>query len=217
MLQFKEVVKFYGKPSKPKHILKKQSFNIPLDENIALLGKNGIGKSTILRMIAGCESISSGEVINPHNTSWPLALQGGIQASLTARENARIIAIFYGIDDVIGYVEAVKEFSELGEDFERLVGNYSNGMRSRLAFALSIHIDFDVYLIDEIISVGDENFRLKANKVIESMLNEKTFIIVSHNKALLKKHCKRAVVLDENKLELFNTIEEGLERYEAIC
>lgn len=216
MLRFDNVSKYYGTTRKPKHILKNVNISIDLSKNTALLAKNGSGKSTILRMIGECESISSGTILNPYNTSWPLALQGGIQNSLTARENAFAIAMMYGIKDKHGYTEAVKKFSELHEDFEREVKTFSHGMRSRLAFSLSIFVDFDLYLIDEIISVGDEAFREKANKVMTTMLGEKAFLIVSHNKQLLQKHCKQAIVLNDHSISLFNTIEEGIAFYESL-
>lgn len=216
MLQFNGVSKFYGTRRTPKHILKDVSVNLDLSKNTALLAKNGAGKSTILRMIGECESISKGTISNPYNTSWPLALQGGIQNSLTGKENAVAIATMYGIIDKAGYIQAVKDFSELYEDFDRPVKNYSHGMRSRLAFSLSIHVDFDVYLVDEIISVGDEKFRQKANQVITSMLGERAFLIVSHNMQLLRKHCEQAIVLNNHKLTVYDSIEEGIASYESI-
>ena len=129
-------------------------------EKVGFLGRNGAGKSTLIRLIGGVEAPTSGEVVRTSSVSWPIAFGGAFQSSLSGMDNLRFIARIYNAD--VDYVsDYVRDFAELGEYIYEPIKKYSAGMRARLAFALSMAIEFDCFLIDEVIAVGDSRFQEK--------------------------------------------------------
>ena len=212
MIEFVNVSKGYPMKHGYKHILQNFSFNFPEDTNIGILGRNGVGKSTIMRLIAQSEFPDSGEIIRKGRFSWPLGFAGGFSPSLTGEENLRFICRIYNAD-IPKVTEFVKDFSELGAFFYEPIGVYSNGMRSRLSFALSMAIDFDVVLIDEILGVGDQKFQLKCRVKLKEKVEHSNIIMVTHSMETLKVFCDIAVLFDAGQLKVFTDIDEAIEIY----
>lgn len=183
---------------------------------MGILGLNGQGKSTLIRIISGAERADSGTVTRKGRVSWPIGFTGGFNGSLTGRENLRFTSRIYGADirEVTNFVEA---FSELGPYMDMPVKTYSSGMRSKLAFGLSMAIGFDFYLIDEAYSVGDASFRAKAEKLFEARKAHATLIVVSHSVATIRKNCDRAAVLHNGVLSEYETLGDALRVYTGIC
>lgn len=177
-----------------KHVLRDVNLTIARSDKIAFLGRNGAGKSTLIKMLGGVEMPTSGRITRTMSVSWPLGFNGGFQGSLTGYDNARFIARIYG--KPYGWMkEFVEEFTELGRQLSMPVKTYSSGMRARLAFALSLAIEFDCYLIDEIILVGDSNFRAKCQYELFDKRKDRAFILASHDMGIIQEFCNRAVLV----------------------
>lgn len=197
-----------------KHILRNFSFSFPEGKNIGILGQNGAGKSTIMRLIAQSEFPDSGKIIRKGKFSWPLGFAGGFNQSLTGSENLRFICRIYDAD--IGEVtHFVRNFSELGDFFFEPIRNYSSGMQARLSFALSMAINFDVILIDEILGVGDQSFQRKCHMKINEKRQHSNVIMVSHNMQTIKTFCEIVVLLDKGELSVYTDIDEAIKIYKT--
>lgn len=216
MIQLNRVTKYYPTSRGKKYVFQNLNFDIPHEQNIAILGKNGAGKSTLFRLLAGSEYPNSGKINTDLSLSWPVALATGIHPQMTGRENTRFIARVNGVKDIEAYEQRVLNFSQLGGNFDLLVRNYSSGMKPRLAFACSIAIDFDVYLIDEVTSVGDATFRKRAKDALIEKSTESTVIMVSHQMDEIRLFCDSAVVLDDGLLTFYQDLEEGITRYQTL-
>ena len=188
------------------------SFTVARGEKLALIGHNGAGKSTLIRMIGGVELPTSGTIEQTMSVSWPLALQGGFQGSLTGNDNIRFIARIYDkpFDDVKTYVE---DFAELGKFLSEPVKIYSIGMRARFAFALSLAIDFDCYLIDEIIAAGDQRFQRRSHEELFEKRADRSMILASHMGEILKSYCSCALVMHHGHGSLFDDVDAALQVY----
>lgn len=184
--------------------------------NMGILGLNGAGKSTLMRLIGGSERPDSGTVIRKARVSWPIGFSGGFHGSLSGRENLRFTCRVYGADirRVTAFVEA---FSELGPYMDMPVRTYSSGMKSKLAFGLSMAIGFDFYLIDEAYSVGDASFQAKAEQVFQTRRKNATLIVVSHNETTIRKNCDGAAVLHGGMLRVYDKLDDALSVYAEIC
>jgi capsular polysaccharide transport system ATP-binding protein len=176
------------------------------------LGRNGSGKSTLIRIISGAESPSSGSVVRSMSVSWPLAFGGAFQSSLTGFDNLRFICRVYNVS-VDNKIQYVQEFSELGKYLYEPLRTYSAGMRARLAFAISMAVEFDCFLIDEVFAVGDARFQEKCKSELFEKRNDRSLIIVSHDANFIKEHCDRASVLISGVLHSFDMIEEAYDFY----
>ena len=216
MIKLDNLTKFYPSNRGNQYIFKDLNFTIPSGHNIALLGANGAGKSTLFRLLAGSEYPSSGKIVTDLSLSWPIALSTGIHNRMTGRENTRFIGRINGVDDLDAYEQRVIEFAELRQKFELPVSTYSAGMRSRLAFACSIGIDFDVYLIDEVTAVGDAKFKTKTKESLLEKSKQANVIMVSHQVSELRTFCDSAIVLHNGQLYFYNDIEDGITFYEAL-
>ncbi|TKF30058.1 ABC transporter ATP-binding protein [Enterovibrio norvegicus] len=216
MITLDNLTKFYPSDLGNQYIFKNTTFDIPTDCNVAILGKNGAGKSTLFRLLAKSEYPNKGSIITECNVSWPVALATGVHSEMTGRENARFIGRINGVLDLDDYEEKVKAFSELGVKFDLPVKTYSSGMRPRLAFACSIAIDFDVYLIDEVTSVGDARFRKKARQALLERSKAASVIMVSHNMDELREFCDSAVVINDGELTFYPCLEDGIKAYQAL-
>jgi capsular polysaccharide transport system ATP-binding protein len=207
-----QVSKTYGTRSGPVRVLRGVDLTVHSGERIGILGRNGAGKSTLIRMISGAELPTGGKIERRMSVSWPLAFGGAFQGSLTGYDNLRFICRIYGVDprDRIRFVE---DFSELGIYLREPVKTYSSGMRARLAFAISMVIEFDCFLIDEIIAVGDARFHEKCNHELFVKRAERAMIIVSHDPGYIRDHCTRAAVLHQGTLAHFNTVDEAFAFY----
>jgi capsular polysaccharide transport system ATP-binding protein len=214
MIALENVSKAYPTLQGSNLVLDAVSFTFPSCTNVGILGKNGAGKSTLLRVIAGTEEPDSGKVRRVGAVSWPIGFAGGFNGSLSGEENCRFVARIYGadIDEVVGFT---MDFAELGEYFHMPVRTYSSGMRARLAFGLSMAIEFDAYLVDEVTAVGDANFQEKCRRAFEARRGRASVIIVSHNLRTVRDYCQRCLVLQRGKLLAFDSVEEARKVYEA--
>ena len=213
MIHLAGVNKNYMTREGPVRVLRDIHLTVDRGERLGILGRNGAGKSTLIRIISGSELPTSGVVERDMSVSWPLAFGGAFQGSLTGLDNLRVICRIYGVDaeERIGFVE---DFSELGVYLREPVKTYSSGMRARLAFSLSMVIEFDCFLIDEIVAVGDARFHEKCNHELFIKRGDRAMIIVSHNAAYIREHCSRAAVLSEGKLHYAGSLDEAFELYQ---
>lgn len=216
MIRLKNVTKFYRSVLGNQYIFRDLNFDIPSGHNIAILGANGSGKSTLFRLLAGSEYPNTGQVITDLSISWPVALSSGIHPQMTGRENTRFIGRINGVKDLIAYERRVVAFAELGQKYDLPVATYSSGMRPRLAFACSIAIDFDIYLIDEVTSVGDAKFRKKAREALLDRSKASNVVMVSHEMSEVRQFCDSAIVLADGNLTFYNDLEEGIKHYQAL-
>lgn len=193
-------------------VLENVNFEIRLGEKVGIIGKNGAGKSTMVRLISGAELPNSGTVSRTMSVSWPLAFSGGFQSALTGLDNLRFICRIYG-RDWRDHLDFVDDFTELGRYLREPVGTYSSGMRSRLAFALSMVIDFDCYLIDEVMAVGDHRFHERCHHELFEKRGDKAMIFISHDPGFIRERCERASVLKNGVLHNFDDLEHAFHYY----
>jgi capsular polysaccharide transport system ATP-binding protein len=215
MLVFDKVTKFYRTKGVKKTILSEFSFEFPTDRNVGIMGKNGAGKSTMMRLMAGIEPPDLGHVYRTTRVSWPLGFAGGFNGSMTGIENIRFVSRIYGqeTEKVIDYVT---EFAELGPSLRLPIKTYSSGMKARLAFGLSMAIDFDVYLIDEITAVGDEDFKKKSQAVFQDKLAKSQIIMISHSAGTIKQYCDCGLLLEGNQIRYFDDVNDLLTAYKKL-
>lgn len=185
--------------------LKDVSFDLMKGETLGILGRNGVGKSTLLRILAGIVNPSSGNVICAPNTTRALLTLGlGFIPSVSGRENAMYAAMLQGATrkKAKSILDDIAEFSELGEFFDQPVDTYSSGMKSRLGFATAMYTDVDILLIDEVLSVGDAHFKQKAEAAMTDKLrNTQTCVFVSHSSDQINKVCSRAIWIEDGVIK----------------
>lgn len=214
MIRCENVCKSYRNGHGVKHVLKGVDFTIAPNERVGLLGRNGAGKTTLIKLIGGVELPNSGRISHHMNCSWPLGFGGGFQGSLTGYDNARFIARIY--DREYGEMrEFVEDFTELGSQLKMPVKTYSAGMKARLAFALSLAIEFDCYLIDEVIMVGDKNFQRKCEDEFFAKRHDRAILFASHSPDFIRHFCNKAAVLSDGEVTKFDDVEHALTIYEA--
>ncbi|HZU63098.1 MAG TPA: ABC transporter ATP-binding protein [Novosphingobium sp.] len=215
MIRCTGLAKHYPQGRARKQVLAGLDLVVRPGQRLGILGRNGAGKTTLIKLIGGVELPSSGVVERQMSLSWPLGFGGGFQGSLTGFDNARFIARIYGRDyaDIRGFVE---DFSELGRQLAMPVKTYSAGMKARLAFALSLAIEFDCYLIDEVIMVGDQNFQRKCMAELFEKRADRALILASHAPEMIRRLCDSALLLEGGHGRLFADVEEGLAAYEAL-
>lgn len=197
-------------------VLNGVNINIPSNVSVGLVGRNGAGKSTLLNLIGGVDTPTRGAVKRNCRVSWPMGYGGGLQGSMTGRQNAKFVCRLHGFDaadamaEKIAYIE---DFSELGRSFDEPVRTYSSGMKSRLQFGMSLAFDFDVYISDEATAAGDAGFRKKASNAFKSIANRSGLIMVSHSDGTLREFCQAGIWLHEGQAHWFDNIEEALKNY----
>lgn len=214
MITFQNVSKRFRSNGLTRVIVEDTSIVIPDGARVGFLGRNGEGKSTLLRLMAGIVAPDQGRIRRTCEVSWPLGFKGSFHQSLTGDQNVRFVARVYGRDtrELSAYVE---EFAELGEYFHMPVRSYSSGMRARLAFGVSMGISFGCYLVDEITSVGDTNFKRKAQEAFSTRLAHADLIMVSHSPGMLRRFCTSGILLQDRRLTYHDDLEEALELHEA--
>ena len=185
MIRLDQATKFARTKGIKKPIIYDASLTLERGKSIGLLGRNGAGKSTLLRLIAGTIRLDSGRIIREGKVSWPLGFQGSFQGSMTGEQNVRFVARIYGVDTGT-LVDYVADFAELGAFFRAPVNTYSSGMKARLAFGLSMGVNFDYYLVDEITAVGDTNFKKKCQAVFNTRLQQSDVVMVSHSTGTIR-------------------------------
>lgn len=213
MISFQNVYKYYPSREGKRAVLENISFDIRPGEDLGILGRNGAGKSTLMRLIAGSEACDQGRIVREGSISWPLGFSGGFHGSLSGRENVRFVSRIYGQHPRLIF-DFVNDFAALGKYIDMPVKSYSSGMRARLAFGLSMAIDFDYYLIDEVIAVGDTAFKKKCREVLDQKRKKSTVILISHSDSLIREFCKKGAVVEEGRLSLYDDLEEAINMHD---
>jgi capsular polysaccharide transport system ATP-binding protein len=212
MISVAGITKEYRTQGKVHRVLSDISFAIKKGEKLAVLGRNGAGKSTLIRLLGGVELPTSGTIEGSMSLSWPIGLTGGFQGSLTGNDNMRFIARVYNkpFDDIKAYVD---DFAELGKYLSEPVKIYSIGMRARFAFALSLAIDFDCYLIDEVIAAGDQRFQRRSHEELFEKRADRSLILASHIGEVVRSYCTSALILHRGRGKVFSDLDLGLQIY----
>jgi len=181
------------------------SFNVFHGETLGVVGRNGAGKSSLLRVLAGIANPDKGKVVNHGVTASLLSLQVGFVNNLTGRENAILSGMMLGLskDEVLQRMDDIREYSDIGDFFNQPVNSYSSGMRARLGFSIAIYVNPDVILLDEVMGVGDIEFREKSRKTIKDIIkSDKTVVLVSHNSDMIRRLCDRVVWIEDMKTKM---------------
>lgn len=179
-------------------VLRGVSFKLAYGERLGVLGRNGSGKSTLIRILSGMLEPTTGYVRRGLTMSWPLALGGGMEGHLTGFDSVKFISRLYDrpFKEVLDYVS---DFSELGQHMYVPARYYSDGMRMRLGFALSLALDFECYLIDEVLLVGDRRFQLKCHDELFGRRAHCSMIMAVHDVGVVKEYCQSALVIDKGR------------------
>lgn len=213
MLSVEHVSKVYSTRHGKHRVLNDVSFQLERGRNLGILGRNGAGKSTMIRLISGAESPTSGRIVRGMRVSWPLAFGGAFQAHLTGLDNLKFVCRIYGVD-YKPLVQVVEEFTELGKFFREPVAHYSHGMLTRLAFALSMAIEFDCFLIDEAMVVGDKRFHDRCHYELFQKRKDRAYILVTHDANVIRQYCENAVVLHDGQLIAFPNVDAAYDYYQ---
>ncbi|HHD79328.1 MAG TPA: ABC transporter ATP-binding protein [Epsilonproteobacteria bacterium] len=218
MIELKNVTKYFRTKQGKNYILKDMSITIPSHTNIGILGRNGAGKSTIMRMLGHIEFPNKGSITSNYTFSWPLGLGGGFVGNMTGRANVKFVCRLYGRSDtqIDAIIEYVKNFSELGNYFDMPIKTYSSGMKSRLSFGLSLAFDFDYMLIDETLSVGDARFKKKSKEALMKKIETCHVLLVSHDMGTLKEICDAGIVVNKGQMYYYKDINDAITEYENI-
>jgi capsular polysaccharide transport system ATP-binding protein len=217
MIELRNLTKWYRTEQGRHYVFRDLNFSFPTGVNIGLIGRNGAGKSTLMRMLGGLETPNRGSVIADVSISWPVGLSGGFQGSLSARENAQFICRVYSATgpEMRQKVAFVRDFAEIGEYFDMPIKTLSSGMRARVAFGLGMAFDFDYYLIDEVMAVGDAQFRAKGSKLLNERLQRSNVILASHNMAEIRKQCHFVIHVDRGNTVLYEDVAAGIAAYQS--
>ena len=215
MIRLENLTKVFRRNGKETLVADAMNAVFPTGTAVALLGRNGAGKSTLLRMIAGTIAPSAGRIVSTGTISWPVGFSGSFHADLTGAQNVRFIARIYGVD-TSELVDYVADFADLGHHFHQPFGTYTSGMRSRLAMGTSMGIKFDTYLVDEVTSVGDAEFRAKSQAVFADRMSQSGAIVVTHSMTMVRNMCTVGAVLDRGKLMFFEDLEEAIAQHESL-
>ena len=209
MISFQDVSKWFWVHGRRQVVIDRLTLDLPRGRSLALLGRNGAGKSTLMQMIAGNLRPDRGRVISRGSISWPVGFAGGLHPDLTGAQNTRFVARVYGVDtdDLVAYV---RDFAEIGPHFYMPVRTYSQGMRARLGFGISMGITFDTYLVDEVTATGDAAFRAKSKAVFRQRMTQASAIMVNHNLPELREYCDAALVLEAGQLRYFDDLDEAI-------
>jgi capsular polysaccharide transport system ATP-binding protein len=216
MLSVRDLGKSYFVDSGRRMLFDGLNFDLGPTDRLAVLGRNGQGKSTLIKILGGVVAPTTGDVSWTMTNSWPLGFGGAFQGGLTGMDNIRFIARIYN-RPIERTVELVEEFAQLGRQLADPVKFYSSGMRARLSFGISLAIEFDCYLIDEVISVGDVLFQAKCQAELFEIRKKRAFIMASHDLGLLQKQCERAIIVEGGRAKMFEDIDLAIEIYTSIC
>ncbi|MCF1251742.1 ABC transporter ATP-binding protein [Pseudomonas putida] len=217
MFELRNVTKSYLTPNGRRYIFRNLSLAIPPGKNIGLIGRNGAGKSTLMRLLGGADVPDSGTIITDRSISWPVGLTGGFQGSMTGRDNIKFVCRVYGAtgDAMRKKIRYVQEFAEIGDWIDEPIKTYSSGMRSRVAFGLSMAFDFDYYLIDEVMSVGDAQFKRKCNEVFQEKLQKSNVVLVTHTMSEVEKLCDVVLLVRNGEIQVYDDVSEGIKAYSS--
>lgn len=217
MINLYNVTKYYNlKNGKRHYVFQDINCSIPF-ENVAIISPNGSGKSTLLRLLGQTDFPSSGSIKTDKTISWPVGLADGFQVSLSAKENIKFVCRIYGMPNtkIKETLDFVYDFAEIGNYFYMPIKSYSSGMKSRVSFGLSMAFDFDYYLIDEVLSVGDQAFREKSARVFKEKreTNDSKIILVSHSMGSIVETCDSAIWIKDGKFLYYPVAKEAVDEY----
>lgn len=217
MIQVQNVHKRYMTDHGPgPWVLQGVNLELPAKVNVGLIGANGAGKSTLLRIIGGVDQANKGSVERQCSVSWPMGFGGGLQGSLTGRQNAKFVCRIHGHErDIADRLAYIQDFAQIGPAFDEPVKTYSSGMKSRLQFAMSLAFDFDVYISDEVTAAGDAAFRKKAADAFKALANRAGLIMVAHGESTLKTFCQSGIWLHNGQAHWFDQIDDALKAYRS--
>ncbi|MBV8091160.1 MAG: ABC transporter ATP-binding protein [Alphaproteobacteria bacterium] len=212
MISAVNITKEYQTEGRVHRVLNGITCTVAKGEKLALLGRNGAGKSTFIKILGGVELPTSGTIERNMTVSWPIGLAGGVHPFLTGNDNMRFIARIYNkpFDEVKAYVE---DFAELGKFLSEPLRIYSTGMRARFVFALSLAIDFDCYLIDEVIAAGDQRFMRRSHEELFEKRADRSMVLASHIGEIVKTYCSRALVLHRGRGKMFADLDLAYDIY----
>lgn len=213
MIRFENVTKRYVTEGQEKIVVENMNLVVPTGRSVGLLGRNGAGKSTLLRMISGTTDPTSGRIVTQGLVSWPVGFAGSFHPDLTGLQNCRFIARIYGVD-TDELAQFVEEFAGLGMHFRLPLRSYSSGMRSRLAFGVSMGIAFDIYLVDEITAVGDAAFRERSDRLFQARLKNAGAVVCSHSMGQIRLLCDSGLVLDEGQAYFYADLDDAIAHHE---
>jgi len=185
---------------------------IPTGVSVGILGRNGAGKSTLLRIIGGAMDPTRGEVLTDGEISFPVGFAGSFHSEMTGAQNTRFVARIYGVDTA-ALMEFVEDFAELGQHFHLPLRTYSSGMRSRLAFGVSMGLKFDTYLIDEVTAVGDTAFKRKSEALFKDRMQDSGALFVSHSIGTMREMCEAGMVLEKGHLTFYDELDEAIDHH----
>ncbi len=212
MINVDHVHKVYPTRQGDRAVLNDISFTLERGDKLGILGRNGAGKSTLVRLVSGAEQPTSGSITRSMSVSWPIAFGGAFQATLTGFDNVRFISRIYN-QDYAQNIDFVEDFTELGLYLREPVRSYSQGMRARLAFAISMIIEFDCYLIDEVSAVGDARFHEKCAIELFQKRADRAMLIISHDIEYVRQHCSRCAVLHEGDMRFYPDFSQAYEQH----
>jgi capsular polysaccharide transport system ATP-binding protein len=215
MIRCINIVKDYHTSKGTRRVLNGINLEVSRGQKLGILGQNGAGKSTLIRIIGGVEQPTAGRIEATMSVSWPLAFSGAFQGSMSGLDNLRFISRIYGLDYALTR-KFVDDFAELGTQLAEPVKTYSSGMRARLAFALSIAIEFECYLIDEVAMVGDARFYKRCEDELYSKRADRALIIVSHDMSFIEKVCDTAGVIHNGGMTMCDTVTDAMELYSSL-
>lgn len=213
MIRLENLTKTFTLRGQRKILMSDVNIEFPTGVSVGLLGRNGAGKSTLLQMIAGTQAPTSGRIVSTGSISWPVGFAGSFHPELSGIQNTRFVARIYGVDSD-ELVDFVKDFAGLGMHFNLPFRTYSSGMRSRLAFGVSMGIPFDTYLVDEVTSVGDASFKAKSAALFKSRMETAGSFVVSHSMRMIREMCQVGVVLENGQLSYYDNIEAAIKHHE---
>jgi capsular polysaccharide transport system ATP-binding protein len=216
MLVVRDLMKQYVTDGRTRTLFRDLSFDLPRDGRLAILGRNGQGKSTLLKILGGVLEPTAGDARWSMTASWPLGFGGAFQGGMTGLDNIRFLARIYR-RSAKELIAGVEDFSQLGDSLRMPVRLYSSGMRARLAFGLSIAIEFDCYLIDEIIAVGDAAFSQKCEEELFGRRAHRAFILASHDMTFIKRTCTKALVVEAGRAKWFDSVDTAVDIYVSLC
>lgn len=213
MIRFENLTKVFVMDGRRKVVAQDVNLTFPTGAAVGLLGRNGAGKSTLLSMIAGTQPPTSGRIRSTGSISWPVGFAGSFHPELSGAQNCRFIGRIYGVD-TDELIDFVAEFAELGGHFHLPLKTYSSGMKSRLAFGVSMGIAFDTYLVDEVTAVGDASFKARSDALFKARMRNAGAVVVSHSMSQIRQLCDAVVVLEGGQLDYYTDVEEGIARHE---
>lgn len=215
MIDFRDISKGFWVRGEYLPVIRSLNLTLPSGRSLALLGRNGAGKSTLLSMVAGTMRPDTGQIISDGSISFIVGYAGSFHPELTGAQSTRFVARIYGVDSD-ELIEFVQDFAEIGKHFHMPIRTYSSGMKSRLAFGISMGIKFDTYLIDEATATGDERFKRKSKEVFRARMAESSAVMVSHNMSEVRAFCDAGLILHQGEIEVFNDIEDAIKRHKEL-